>query len=129
MPAQRAGLTQALGLQKENMATCHKCGRDAGYLFSICKRCKQADGQPSAASLRPGQRHIVTHYDKLHVAWVAPDTVVRAAYKVLSQAHHPDKNDGSVESQRLMQDINASYAVLSDPVRRAEHDRWIRSNQ
>ena len=70
----------------------------------------------------------MTLYDKLHVAWFAPETVVRAAYKVLSQTHHPDRNGGSVESVQRMQEINAAYAVLSDPIKRAEHDHWIRSH-
>lgn len=66
-----------------------------------------------------------THYDNLKVAHDAPDIVIRAAYKSLSQRYHPDKNPGDERSARVMAVINQSYEVLSDPRRRAEHDKWI----
>ncbi|MBP6749075.1 MAG: J domain-containing protein [Xanthomonadaceae bacterium] len=111
------------------MAICNKCGGDAGYLFSICRRCKEA-GDASLDEIRSSsRRRLTTHYDTLNVAWFAPEQVVRAAYKALCQMHHPDKNGNNQESVRLMQRINSSYDVLSDPTKRAEHDHWIRSNQ
>ena len=45
---------------------------------------------------------IRTHYDNLKVARNAPIEVIRASYKTLSQKHHPDRNEGSSESQRVM---------------------------
>lgn len=66
-----------------------------------------------------------THYDNLKVARDAPDIVIRAAYKSLSQRFHPDKNPGDERAARVMAVINRSYEVLSDPQRRAEHDAWI----
>ncbi|MCH4246285.1 MAG: DnaJ domain-containing protein [Acinetobacter populi] len=51
--------------------------------------------------------------------------MIRAAYKSLAQIYHPDKNQGDVEAARIMKLINAAYEVLSDPMKRAEHDRWI----
>lgn len=68
---------------------------------------------------------IHTHYDNLKVTRNAPPEVIRAAYKTLSQKYHPDKHPGNVNAVRVMSLINASYDVLSDPVQRAEHDRWI----
>ena len=65
-----------------------------------------------------------THYDSLKVARNAPIDVIRAAYKVLAQRYHPDKNP-SPDAQRIMKTINAAYDVLSDPRRRAEYDAWI----
>ncbi len=70
-------------------------------------------------------KNIRTHYDNLKVARNAPPEVIRAAYKTLSQKHHPDRNGNSAESQRVMKIINESYAVLSDPEARREHDAWI----
>jgi curved DNA-binding protein CbpA len=71
-----------------------------------------------------------THYDNLKVARDAPSEVIRAAYKTLSQKHHPDRNGNSKEAIRIIQLINSAYEVLSDPVRRREHDEWItRSEQ
>lgn len=67
-----------------------------------------------------------THYDSLNVARSAPASVIKAAYKALSQTYHPDKYAGGPdEALRIMKNINAAYAVLSDTDKRAEHDRWI----
>jgi len=66
-----------------------------------------------------------THYDNLKVARDAPPEVIRAAYKTLSQKHHPDRNGNSKEAIRIIQLINTAYEVLSDPARRQEHDEWI----
>ncbi|SNS33340.1 DnaJ domain-containing protein [Noviherbaspirillum humi] len=66
-----------------------------------------------------------THYDNLKVARDAPPEVIRAAYKTLSQKYHPDRNPGNAEAIRIIQIINSAYEVLSDPVKRQEHDAWI----
>ncbi len=66
-----------------------------------------------------------THYDNLKVARDAPPEVIRAAYKTLSQKHHPDRNGNSADAMRIIQIINAAYEVLSDPARRRDHDDWI----
>lgn len=68
---------------------------------------------------------IHTHYDNLKVARNAPQEVIRAAYKSLSQKYHPDRNGGSAAANRIIQIINASYEALSDPAKRREHDEWI----
>lgn len=70
---------------------------------------------------------IRTHYDNLKVARDAPAEVIRAAYKTLSQRFHPDRNPGNADAARVMTIINTSYAVLSDPDRRREHDGWIKA--
>jgi curved DNA-binding protein CbpA len=66
-----------------------------------------------------------THYDNLKVARNAPPEVIRAAYKTLSQKYHPDRNSENPDAIRVIQIINSAYAVLSDPVKRKEHDEWI----
>jgi hypothetical protein len=68
---------------------------------------------------------IHTHYDNLKVSRGAPQEVVRAAYKALSQKYHPDKNPGDEKAARIMAIVNTAYGTLSDPVRRKEHDEWI----
>lgn len=68
---------------------------------------------------------IHTHYDNLKVARNAPPEVIRAAYKTLSQKYHPDRNPDNAEAIRIIQIINSAYEVLSDPVKRQEHDEWI----
>lgn len=70
--------------------------------------------------------NIRTHYDNLQIARTASDAVVRSAYRGLSQQHHPDKNPNDRKTaERRMKVINEAYAVLSDPVKRREHDQWI----
>jgi curved DNA-binding protein CbpA len=66
-----------------------------------------------------------THYDNLKVTRNAPPEVIRAAYKSLSQKFHPDRNPGDPGSTRTFQIINTAYEVLSDPLKRREHDDWI----
>ena len=74
--------------------------------------------------------NIRTHYDNLRVARNAPDSVIKAAYKALCQTYHPDKFQGNkAEAERIMKLINTSYAVLIDPVKRAEHDAWIKEKE
>ena len=68
---------------------------------------------------------VVTHYDNLKITRDAPQALISAAYKILAHKYHPDKNIGSDEALRMMQLINASYRVLNDPLKKAEHDRWI----
>lgn len=70
-----------------------------------------------------------THYDNLRVTRNAPPEVIRAAYKSLSQKFHPDRNPGDPTATRTFQIINIAYEVLSDPVRRAEHDDWIAAEE
>jgi DnaJ domain len=72
---------------------------------------------------------IHTHYDNLKVARGAPQEVVRAAYKALSQKYHPDKNPGDEKAARIMAIVNTAYNILSDPVRRKEHDEWIAAEE
>lgn len=70
---------------------------------------------------------IHTHYDNLKVTRNAPPEVIRAAYKTLSQKFHPDRNPDKKNATRTFQIISSAYEVLSDPVRRKEHDEWIAS--
>jgi hypothetical protein len=70
-----------------------------------------------------------THYDNLKISRDAPPEVIRAAYKALSQKHHPDRNQDSSESHRIMTIINTAYEVLMDPTKRAQHDAWIAAQE
>lgn len=67
---------------------------------------------------------IRTHYDNLKVPRDASAEEIRAQYRRLSKKYHPDLND-SPDAARIMSIINKAYEVLSDPAKRAEHDRWI----
>jgi curved DNA-binding protein CbpA len=66
-----------------------------------------------------------SHYENLKIARDAAPDAVRAAYRSLTRQHHPDRNPGSADAERIMAMVNVAYGVLSDPARRLEHDRWI----
>lgn len=66
-----------------------------------------------------------TYYDNLKVSRTASPGEIRAAYRRLSQKHHPDRNSGDPEAARIMVLINVAYRALGNPARRAQHDRWI----
>lgn len=68
---------------------------------------------------------VKTHYDNLKVARNAPNEVIRAAYRSLSEKYHPDRHPGSAEAARIRKILDAAFDTLTDPVRRREHDQWI----
>ena len=61
----------------------------------------------------------MSHYDVLGVAPVADAATVRQAYVALARRHHPDVDGGDAARMRA---INAAWATLGDPVRRARYD-------
>lgn len=65
-----------------------------------------------------------THYDILMVSKNTSPEVIRAAFKSLSQKYHPDKSNHP-DADRIMQEFNESYAVLSDPVERSKYDELL----
>jgi curved DNA-binding protein CbpA len=67
-----------------------------------------------------------THYDNLRVARDAPDEVIKAAYRALSQKYHPDRYPDKHRAEEIMKAVNRAYEVLSSPSLRREHDAWIR---
>lgn len=58
-------------------------------------------------------------YEVLGVRREADATSIRAAYRQLARAHHPDRGG----SDERMGEINAAYEVLSDEEKRARFDR------
>ncbi|AGG88786.1 J domain-containing protein [Rhodanobacter denitrificans] len=66
-----------------------------------------------------------THYDNLKVSRDAPPEVIRAAYESLLLKFHPDRHPQGSDTARVTKIISDAYAVLSDPVRRRQHDEWI----
>lgn len=66
----------------------------------------------------------MNYYDLLEVNSKASAEVIRAAYKVLAQKYHPDKNPlGS--SMQKMQAINEAYSVLSNAGKRKNYDQKL----
>ncbi len=67
---------------------------------------------------------IKTHYDNLNIARSASSEAIRAAFKALSQTHHANAKP-TTEASSAFKKISHSFAVLSNPVQRAEYDQWI----
>ena len=64
----------------------------------------------------------LTYYDVLRVPRRADADRVRLAYRRLARQYHPDRLPGHADAHRLMAELNAAYAVLSDPEERARYD-------
>jgi len=62
------------------------------------------------------------YYETLQIRPDAGLGVIKAAYKALAQAMHPDRNDSPSAGDEMAR-INAAYAVLSDETKRARYDR------
>jgi hypothetical protein len=64
----------------------------------------------------------VTHYDVLGVDPGATAEDLHVAYLALARRHHPDRAGGDASS---MQAVNAAWATLRDPRRRARYDESL----
>jgi curved DNA-binding protein CbpA len=69
----------------------------------------------------------VDHYQVLGLSPQAEDVVIVAAYRALASRYHPDKFSGpdAELAHRRMAQINAAYAVLSDPSQRQAFDAQV----
>jgi len=63
-------------------------------------------------------------YEVLGVARNATADEIKTAYRRLARRFHPDVNPGDKEAEEHFKEIGASYAVLSDPDRRARYDQY-----
>lgn len=60
------------------------------------------------------------YYEVLGVKRGADEAEIKRAYRKLAQQYHPDKESGSEEQ---FKQINEAYQVLGDPEKRAKYDR------
>src|SRR3981081_4950873 len=63
-------------------------------------------------------------YQTLGVQRGAGDDVIKKAYRKLAMECHPDRNNGSKESEEKFKAITEAYDVLRDPNKRAVYDRY-----
>jgi molecular chaperone DnaJ len=63
-------------------------------------------------------------YQTLGVPRGASDDEIKKAYRKLAMACHPDRNNGSKESEEKFKAITEAYDVLRDPNKRAVYDRY-----
>ncbi|KAG7822650.1 hypothetical protein KL942_003216 [Ogataea angusta] len=64
----------------------------------------------------------INHYEVLEISRNATDAEIKKSYRRLALKFHPDKNKSASAEEKFKQ-INDSYGVLSDPVKKAEFDR------
>lgn len=72
-----------------------------------------------------GQRD---YYEVLGVKKGAPIEEIKRAYRKLAVKYHPDKNPGDKQAEERFKEINEAYAVLSDPQKKEQFDRFGSNN-
>ena len=69
----------------------------------------------------------MTYYDILEISEKASIEVIRMAYKALAKKYHPDTFKGNVEETNShMIELNRAYETLSDPIKKAEYDGFLK---
>jgi curved DNA-binding protein CbpA len=68
-------------------------------------------------------RRTLDPYAVLGIARDATPLQVARAHRRLAKRHHPDLHEGAVEEAERMRNINEAWALLSNPLRRADYDR------
>ncbi|GAB6182568.1 molecular chaperone DnaJ [Thermodesulfovibrio hydrogeniphilus] len=64
------------------------------------------------------------YYSILGVSRDASQEEIKKAFRRLAKKYHPDLNPGDKEAEEKFKEINEAYACLSDPVKRANFDRY-----
>ena len=67
-----------------------------------------------------------THYETLEISESAKPEQIKRSYKRLVKRLHPDlfpaESEAQVEAEEQLREVNAAYAVLSHPQRKATYD-------
>ncbi|MGB0584328.1 MAG: DnaJ domain-containing protein, partial [Candidatus Puniceispirillaceae bacterium] len=63
------------------------------------------------------------YYEVLGVEKNADDKVIKAAFRKLAMANHPDRNQGDNAAEGRFREANEAYDILKDPQKRAAYDR------
>lgn len=64
------------------------------------------------------------YYEVLGVPRNASQEEIKKAYRKLAMQYHPDRNPGDKSAEEKFKEIGTAYAVLSDPVKRQQYDRY-----
>ena len=66
------------------------------------------------------------YYELLRVPRDAGQEEIKKAYRKVALEFHPDRNEGSPESEERFKEVTEAYEVLRDPAKRARYDRYGR---
>jgi len=64
------------------------------------------------------------YYTLLGVSRDADQNDIKKAYRKLAMQYHPDRNPDNKEAEDKFKKIGEAYAILSDPQKRAQYDRF-----
>ena len=64
------------------------------------------------------------YYEVLGVDKNADENTLKKAYRTLAKKYHPDANPGDKEAESKFKEASEAYAVLSDPQKRAQYDKF-----
>jgi DnaJ-class molecular chaperone len=64
------------------------------------------------------------YYETLGVQRGAEAAAIKSAYRKLAMQYHPDQNPGDKAAEEKFKEINEAYAMLSDPEKRGQYDRF-----
>lgn len=72
----------------------------------------------------------MTLYEVLQVTETAPPEIIHAAYRALAKKYHPDVcHENPEKAAEAMKNLNAAYAILSDPNKRSSYDLYLKSQR
>lgn len=64
------------------------------------------------------------YYELLGVSRTTSDEELKKAYRKAAMRYHPDRNPGDKTAEEKFKELSEAYAVLSDPEKRAQYDRY-----